>query len=132
FEFGGLLHRQIAGLFPLENSTRVNAVLPIGIGEAASIAHQTTRCDELAPMVDRRHPMTRRQGNELSALTQEECVKAHQKRGRLLLSKGHESRLEVIFFGGTQNMNLNPQSTSCGLCLSALRFGVRVLGVDEY
>jgi hypothetical protein len=76
--------------------------------------------------------MTRRQRNELSALGQEKFVKAHQKRARSLLNKRHESRVEIIFFGGTQDTNLKPQSTGCGLCLSALCFGVRVLGVDEY
>ena len=73
--------------------------------------------------------MTLRQRN-VSALSR--IVKAHQKRARSLLNERHESRVEFIFFGGSQDMNLNPQSTCCGLCLSALRLGVRVLGVDEY
>jgi hypothetical protein len=29
-------------------------------------------------------------------------------------------------------MNLNPQSTRCDLCLSALRFGVWIVRVDKY
>src|SRR6516165_827165 len=132
FKPGRLHNRQVGRFFPLENSSSVNAILPVRIREPVSVAHQTTGCDKLAPIVNRRHPMTRRQCNELSALGQKESVKAHEKRARSLFNKRPESRVEFIFFGGTQDMNLNPQSTCCGLCLSPLCFGVRVLGVDEY
>src|SRR5262245_25677698 len=76
--------------------------------------------------------MTRCQRNELSALAQEECVKAYQKRARSLLNKRHEGRVEIIFFDGIQDISLKPQSTVRDLCVPSICFGRRVLGVDEY
>jgi len=126
FKLGWLHDRQVGWLFSLENSASVNSVLTICIREAASVAHQTTGCDKLGPMVDRRHFMTFRQRNEMIAMGKEKCVKTHEKRARSLSNERDESRVEFIFFGSTQDMNPNPQSTCCGLCLSPLRLSVRV------
>ena len=41
--FGGLHHRQVAGLLTLENPPGIDAGLAIALAEVGTIAHQTAR-----------------------------------------------------------------------------------------
>src|SRR6516164_3323312 len=69
--------------------------------------------------------MTCRQRHELSALVDEECVNAHQKRARPLLNERHESRVEFIFFCGTQDMNFpKARAAACACLVSVSAFGL--------
>src|SRR5262249_30696881 len=53
------LHDWQVGRFrALENPTGVDASLAICIGETASVAHQATGCDKLAPRVNKRDALT--------------------------------------------------------------------------
>src|SRR6187200_3030304 len=52
-ELRWLLHRQIAGLFTLENACGEEAGLPVGIKKARSEASKSAGISEFAPLIDR-------------------------------------------------------------------------------
>src|SRR5262245_60492273 len=51
FEFSRLLYRQISRLFALENLAGINAHLTVYVGKSRSVAHQSTRNDEVADLI---------------------------------------------------------------------------------
>ena len=53
-KFGRAHHRQIGGLFAVENASGIDANLAIRIGYVGPIANQSTRRDSLAPRIDHR------------------------------------------------------------------------------
>ena len=63
----GCIDRQVGGLLALENPAGVDAGLAICVGNARSVAHQAAGFGRLTQGIDRRHPMVRRQRNELYA-----------------------------------------------------------------
>src|SRR6516164_5361667 len=71
-ELGRLHDRQIGGLLALENPASVDTGLAICVGKARSVAHQAANFRILAPGIDRRHLMVRRQRNELYATVEEQ------------------------------------------------------------
>ena len=56
-----------AGLVALENPTSVDADVTVCIGKTGAVAHQSAGRGELAPLIDRRYRMARRQSDELIA-----------------------------------------------------------------
>src|SRR5262245_66583998 len=60
-ELGRLHHRQVAGLFALENAAGIDTSQAICISDARSVAHQTADFREVAQKIDRRPPMVSRQ-----------------------------------------------------------------------
>src|SRR5262245_21418323 len=79
-ELGRLHDRQIGGLLALENPASVDTGLAICVGKARSVAHQTASFHILAPGIDRRHLMVRRQRNELYATVEEQQGGTDQER----------------------------------------------------
>src|SRR6476659_10182453 len=65
FKLGCLQNRQVGGLVALENTAGVEAGLPVSIGPAGSVTHQTASCDELAGLINRRHSLSRCQAYDL-------------------------------------------------------------------
>src|SRR5439155_6730386 len=66
----GRLHdRKVGWLFALEDTAGVNAGLMKRVGDAGSVAHQTTCHGGLSSFVDRRDRMTRNQGHDAIPLT---------------------------------------------------------------
>src|SRR6266403_902541 len=73
-KFRWLRHRQVRGLFPLENPADVNAGLAKTIGKPGSVAHQAAAGDEIPMWVHRGNGMARGQRHELFKPAEEEWV----------------------------------------------------------
>src|SRR6478609_9390189 len=65
FKLARLHDRQVSGLFALENPAGVDASLPISIGPACTVAHQTASRDELTGLINHRHCLSGCQPYEL-------------------------------------------------------------------
>ncbi len=103
-KFRWLRHRQVRGLFPLENPADVNAGLAKTIGKAGSVTHQAAAGDEIPMWVHRGNGMARGQRHELFKPAEEEWVVADKQRADPLLDEGYEGRVELAFAAGVQNM----------------------------
>src|SRR5712692_10871495 len=73
-ELGRLNHWEIGGLGAFENLAGVDADLPMCLRKVASIADQTARGNQLAPIVDRGQCVAGHQSNELIAPTNKERI----------------------------------------------------------
>src|SRR5262245_23689174 len=73
-DLGGLLDRQITGLFALENSADISADQTVVFPVIASVAHQAPSRSELAKNVDRGHRMADRQCGQLFVADKEEWI----------------------------------------------------------
>ena len=78
-ELGCLHHRKVGGLFAFENSTGIQAGLPIHVADARTIAHKAARHSVLAQSIDRRYRVVCRQRNDSMALTFENWIGGHKK-----------------------------------------------------
>ena len=77
-KLGRLHHRQLAGLFALENARDVDADLTIGIDITGSITRQTAGVDKFTPIVHGRHLVTRGERDKLLDVVAVEGVGAEQ------------------------------------------------------
>ena len=74
-DLGDLLHREVGGLFALQDATRIDAREAIGIGVEAAIADQAAIVGELAIKIHRRQGMGgTAQGDELGSPSVEDRV----------------------------------------------------------
>jgi len=96
-EFGGLYHRQISGLGPLQDLASVDACLSISVGNTASVTHQTPNCREFVQRINRRNRIVTRQRDELLRMTIEEWVASDDNRLNLTLGKTGKRRFKVKF-----------------------------------
>src|SRR5262249_24873159 len=66
-----------------ENTGGIDAGLPISIRQVRAVAHQTAGRREVAPFIDRRQSVARRQHDDLLMSADEEWRGADQKRSRI-------------------------------------------------
>ncbi len=64
-DFGGLLDRQVARFFALENPAGINARQAVCLPKVRSVAQQTSGHGEVAVLVDRWHRVAERQCGKL-------------------------------------------------------------------
>src|SRR6516162_10045850 len=68
--------RQVGGALALEDTARIDAELAVQVRNVWSVAHQPAGCHRVALTIDRRHGMTRRKPDDLSApLPEQELVR---------------------------------------------------------
>jgi hypothetical protein len=67
--------RQIRRLLALENPAAVDAGLAMRIQNVGAVAQQTSRRDEITPLIDRRHCMASCQREKLIAAADEERLR---------------------------------------------------------
>src|SRR6516162_1665177 len=65
-ELNRLHHRKVGGYYATENLADVDPALAVLLNNAGTIAHQAAGYRELAPIVNRRHRVARRQGDSFS------------------------------------------------------------------
>src|SRR6516162_4184807 len=103
-ECGWLLHRQVGGLFTLEDPPGVNAELVNGSSDARSIGDQATGRGELALHVDRRNRITSRERNKLLAPSEER----DDNPAGILLNERRERAVDLGF--GARPQDMEPQA----------------------
>src|SRR5262245_31011422 len=113
-ELGRLHHRQVAGLFALENAAGIDTSQAICISDARSVAHQTADFREVARKIDRRHPMVSRERNDLHAAVIGQRARTDQKRINWLPRKARKNRIDIATGADIEDFNLllNGQSRS--------------------
>jgi hypothetical protein len=82
------------------------------VGNARSVAHQAAGFGSLTPKIDRRHPLVRRQRDELYATVVEERAGTDQERINWLLRKARKDRIDVATGAGVEDFDLLPNSRS--------------------
>ena len=79
----GCITGRSAGFYALENLGRCRRRLwRYCVNNAGAVAHQAAGCGELAPIIDRRHRMARRQRDELFAPVDEKGICRHLRAAR--------------------------------------------------
>jgi len=71
--------RQIRRLGALEDAAGIDAGLTIGVGNVASVAHQSADFGKFAPRIDRGQPMVRRLLRELHAPAVEKTISGNEE-----------------------------------------------------
>ena len=100
-DLGGLLNRQITGLFAFENAGGVDPGQTVSAGQVAALAHQAAGGDELADFVDRRDKR-----GELFAAGGEKRMGADDEPACSQSDQVCEHRIEVALSAGVQDMEL--------------------------
>src|SRR5215472_3716672 len=77
--FGRLHHRKVRGVFTFENSTGIQASLPIHVGDTRTMGHKTARHRVLAQRIDCRYGVACCQRNDSVALTFENWIGRYKK-----------------------------------------------------
>ena len=81
FEFRGLHDWQVRRFGPAEYSTDINARLTIYVRAIGPVADQTAHFSKVAPLINCRNVMLRRERDELFPMTGKERVGAHNAPG---------------------------------------------------
>src|SRR5262245_55087826 len=115
-DLGGLLDRQITGLFALENSADINADQTVVFPVIASVAHQAPSRSELAKKVDRGHRMADRQCGQLFAAGNEQLIGHDHEPTGSQFDQGCECNLDLAFAACMEDMKLQPEDARCCLC----------------
>jgi hypothetical protein len=76
-QFGGLLHRQIAGLCAFQNLPGIDPDLTVSIGDARPIIHKAARRRKFAPRVNSRHFLTLRESDKLIDMVAKQRIDAN-------------------------------------------------------
>src|SRR5262249_60934541 len=92
-DFRRLLHRQLGRFVALENPASVDARLTVRVCNAASIAQQAARGDELTPLVDCGQRVTNTQCGELFDPSVEESIGADYEARHSQSRRGREYRI---------------------------------------
>src|SRR5262245_13129044 len=100
------MHRQVGGLFTLENATRVKSDLSVILCQARSVTDEPARHDELTNRVHGRNRMTCRECNELLSPAVEKNIITDEQRPGSCLDQAHERGVD--FAVGACFQYLNP------------------------
>src|SRR5262245_23753427 len=102
-ELGRLQNRQVGGLGPLENVRGVDAVLPVGVGDADAVAEQSARHGIFSELVDGGQALPLREIDNAVTPRVEIRVRADQQRVDALLDQRGEGGIEFLVNGGFHN-----------------------------
>src|SRR5262245_47249295 len=94
-ELGQLDDRQVAGLFTLEDSASVDALLTVCLGEAGSVTDQAAGHRELALLVNSRNGEARCQRGDPIAPAVEEWIGGDEERSGLSLTDFRKGRFDL-------------------------------------
>src|SRR5262245_2073900 len=130
-EFGRLHDRQVGNLFPLQNPAGVDTDLTVGVGKIGSVTNETTSHSEFALHVNRGHCMSRCQRDDLIALADEERIAGDDECTNPLLHKRCEGGIDLARRACLENDQVAPDSMRGHLRLSNLKFGTRIVRIDE-
>src|SRR5262249_23538123 len=118
----GRLHNwQVSGLGIWEEAAGISAHLTPRIHNVGSIAHQPTGFDKVPCGIRRWEPMACREMNQLDTPAIEEGVDTDQKSIGPFTRKRCESFVDLADCAGVDDLNLQPDSASCGFQVSQRR-----------
>src|SRR5262245_37934470 len=103
FEFSRLLYRQISRLFALENLAGINAHLTVYVGKSRSVAHQSTRNDEVADLIHGWERTSR--GKRYNPLVDEKRIRLHEQRARSHAAQRIERDIDLGFAACMDDLN---------------------------
>src|SRR5215470_6270005 len=107
-ELGRLHYREVGRLGTLEDFAGVDTGLTVRFRLAGSVAHQAADLGNVAPEIDRRHPMVCRQRHDLYATVVHRRAGTYQQRINRLLGKPRKNRINVTAGGGLEDFDLLP------------------------
>ena len=126
------LHRQVGGLFALENMSGVDADLAITILNARSIAYQTARHRGRTGFKSGRNGELRSEPNQQVASAVQERAGAHKERVTPHLSQPIEGRLDCAFVACFKPLNREAEGTAARFDVGMETFGRLETKIDEY
>src|SRR5215208_4340066 len=94
FELCRAHDRKVCWALALEHTAGDAAELLVGVDEAGTVAHETTRQRKFADVVDRRYAMPSSERDERVALTVEKGIPLDDERASSLIAKSLEGRRE--------------------------------------
>jgi hypothetical protein len=103
----------------------------ITIAEDRAVAYESTSLNKFTEFVDRRHRILCRERDKAFAFAGEEWVSADEQRVRMLPGEVRKSLVEIVFAGGIQHRNPDPEGLRRGLRLPDLRLSNGTGGIDE-
>src|ERR1035437_3041340 len=106
FDFVGLLDRQVAGLFALENPAGINAHNTICVNNTGSVTYQAAGCGELRILIDRRYRMANSERRQSIGLARKECIVADQNCASPLLNQCCKGHGDIFFSASSQYKEL--------------------------
>src|SRR5262249_2321109 len=95
------------------------------IRKAGRVAHQAARGDVVAPWVDCRYRVARRQRHQFLSASQKEAIIPDEECADLQFAEGRKGRIEVRFAGTVEDMELQSERERTPLRLPALRLDIR-------
>src|SRR5262249_16742692 len=122
-ELGRLYHWQIGRLLALENPTRIDTELAVRIGQAGAVAHQASRCHDVARAIARGQRVARRHCSQLIAPGGEDRPGGAEQRVGPLRDEARERRVDVAFAACVLDVEM--QAKYARSCLHVARFGLR-------
>src|SRR5215472_9144959 len=130
-ELSRLLHRQLSRLLTLEDTPGVGADQAVLVGDAAPIAHQRAGSGKLAKLINRRHPMPKRQCGKLFNRCVEQWIGANHQSGGTQSHRGRESSVQLGFAAGVHGLQLQSKLSGRGCDLVCLNLGIAALRIDQ-
>src|SRR6476660_5117608 len=102
-EPGGLIDRQVGGLFALENPSDVKSGTTISIQSVVAIAHQAALFDKFPVGVHVGDSVSRGQRDNLLAPAGKEWIPTNKKRAGAPLSQGNEGGIDLAWAAGVEH-----------------------------
>ena len=131
-ELRGLLDRKVGRLLALENSSGIDADLPVSVRNARSITHQAAGNDKLAILNRSRAPRDGKPMTELFVAGVEECIGADDKAARPQLAQTCKDRVKVALRACTQDMKLSARGCARPpACLSTRASALGLVGLTS-
>ena len=107
-ELGRLQHRQVGGLGAIEDIAGIDTCQTLTVQGIGSVAHQSASYDKITDRISRRNPVAHRQGDQLRAAANEECV-GHDEEGiRALAREGGKDRIDLAACARVEDMDFQP------------------------
>src|SRR5262249_62114333 len=94
--------------------------------------HQAARGDVVAPWVDCRYRVARRQRHQFLSATQKEAIIPDEEGANLQFAEGRKGRIEVRFAGSVEDMQLQSERERSLLSLYQLNLDIREGRVHEH
>src|SRR5262249_50064511 len=131
-EFGRLHDRQVRRLRALDDAANIDTSQAISLGDACSVAHQTTGFGKVTQGIDRRDPVVSRQRSELNATVVEQRAGTYQQRINRLLGKLRKGRINVTAGGSFEDFDLLPDGQGRSLNVRDKGLCGREVGIDQH
>ena len=115
---GRFVKRLLDLLAPILRPAGIEAKQAICLDAIMTVAHEPTGIWIVAPLVNRRDAVARRQGDDLRALAGEHRIRSHEQRADPLVAHGLEDGFQIGWAGCAKNSYLISESASSRLYFS--------------